>query len=276
MIAAIGLAVALTMTQDVWPGQPVAQSPLPPEAQVSSLPPGFTLDTPTNEGEGPWTKYQDPPLPPGLTFDPPPPPAWQTSPVAGSPEDPYAGFARAVPPAPPGFRIVSELSDAELLAATYRVPSGWEHVVPNGWLWRSYNDQTLVLTQSARQPNHIWARYELKSEQHGLRSVRVLVEVDCAGWRTVNVQSASFSRANLEGLVASSNSIRSWSAAGPDTFGEAILKAACGEQHWRNRPHVSNRGRATFCSPPVSARTGIESYLPPLTPCVGRRVWAGR
>jgi hypothetical protein len=115
------------------------------------------------------------------------------------------------------------------LAALSRLPAGWEHVEPNGWLWKSGNDETLLLTQAARQANHIWARYESKSASEGLRSSRALIEVDCSGWRTRQVQSASFSRANFQGLVESSDSVSSWSAAAPDTFGEAILKAACGE-----------------------------------------------
>ena len=231
MFAAIGLAAALTMVQDVWPGLPVAQSPKPTEAPVSARPSGVTLDQPTNEGEGPWTSYQVPPPPPGFTLVPPvpPPPAWQTAPRVASPDDPYAGFAQVVPPPPPGFRPVSELSDAEILAAALRVPAGWEHVEPNGWLWKGFNDETLLLTQSARQANHIWARYEYKSQREGLRSTRVLIEADCAGWRMRQAQFTSFSRANLQGLVDSNDGVSPWSAAAPGTFGETILEAACGE-----------------------------------------------
>lgn len=230
MIAAIGLALALTMTQDVRPGQPVAQSPKPTDAPGNEMPPAYAPDEPMTDGEGPWTGYQkDPLLPPGLTFDPPPPPAWQTAPGGGSPEDPYAGIARGVLPVPPGFRLVSELSDAELLAHLYRVPAGWEHVEPNGWRWRGRNDETLLLAQPARQPQHIWVRYEHKSEQEGVRSIRHLIEVDCANWRTRQAQSTSFSRSNLVGLLATIDSLSPWSAAAPDTFGEMILEAACGE-----------------------------------------------
>jgi hypothetical protein len=231
MFAAMGLAAALVGAEAVWPVQPVAQSPRPTEAPANTRPPGVALDGPTNQGEGPWTKYQVPPLPPGFTLDPPqsPPEPWLNDPIVGSPEDPYAGFSRVAPPPPPGFRPVSELSDAELLAALYRLPAGWEHAEPNGWLWKGFNEETLLLTQSARQANHIWVRYEYKSQREGLRSTRALIEADCTGWRTRQAQFTSFSRANLQGLVDSNDWVLPWSAAAPGTFGETILKAACGE-----------------------------------------------
>jgi hypothetical protein len=211
---------------------PPAQDPIPASrllGNASALPPGFILEEPTNEAVGPWTKYQVPPLPPGFTLDPPTSPAepWLNDPIVGSAEDPYAGIAQEVPPPPPGFRPVSELSDAELLQAL--LGPGWEGVRPDGWTLISRSSEVLTFFRPARQPRHIWLRVEYSDDASDARSVRSLNEVDCAGGRLRIVSLSTFRLSNLEGPHEGLNEIQSWDYVAPGTHGEALLQTACGE-----------------------------------------------
>ncbi len=218
-----------------WETLPPAQDPVPAGrllGNASVLPPGFTLEEPTNEGAGPWTEYQvpSPPIPPGFTLEPPTSPAepwWLNDPVVGSAEDPYAGIAQVVPPPPPGFRPVSEFSDAELLGAL--IGPGWEGVRPDGWKLMSRSSEVLTFYRSARQPRHIWFRVEYSDVASEYRSARSLNEVDCAGGRLRIVSLSTFSLPNLEGSHEGFDETQSWDYVAPDTHGETMLQAACGE-----------------------------------------------
>ena len=105
---------------------------------------------------------------------------------------------------------------------------GWEHVLPEGWEFQGVGDDSLMFTRPARQPRHIWVRHEKRVKSNGVRSIRVLTEVDCDGWRTRAVQIAYFPDANLEGASDNSGPL-SWTMPGPETLGESVLVAACGE-----------------------------------------------
>jgi hypothetical protein len=234
MFAAMGLAAALFGADAVWPRQPVAQSPRPTEAPSSAQPVSITFVEPVGEGGGPWTKYQVPPPPitPGLSTTPPGQSSsrWTITPAprpgADSPEDAHAEF-RGTPPRPPEVRALSEYSDAELLEAL--LGPGWEGVRPDGWTLMSRSSELLTFHRPARQPRHIWFRVEYSDVASDYRSARSLNEVDCAGGRLRIVSLSTFSLPNLEGPHEGFNEIQSWDYVAPDTHGETMLKAVCGE-----------------------------------------------
>lgn len=216
---------------------PPAQDPIPASrlmGNASVLPPGFTLDEPANQGAGPWTRYQvpSPSVPPGLSTTPPEQSSsrWTITPAprpgADSPEDAHSGFA-GTPPPPPGFRTISEFSDAERLEAS--LGPGWEGVRPDGWTLISRSSEMLMFSRPARQPQHIWLRVEYSDNASESRSVRSLNEFDCAGGRLRIVSLSTFRLSNLEGPHEGLNEIQSWDYVAPGTHGEALLQTACGE-----------------------------------------------
>lgn len=221
-----------------WETLPPAQDPVPAGrllGNASVLPPGFKLEEPTNEGVGPWTEYQlpSPPIPPGFSTTPPVQSSsrWTITPAprpgADSPVDPYAGISQVVPPPPPGFRPVSEYSDAELFEALFG--PGWEGVRPHGWKLISRSSEMLMFSRPARQPRHIWLRVEYSDNASESRSVRSLNEFDCAGGRLRIVSVSTFRLSNLEGPHEGLNEIQSWDYVAPGTHGDALLQTACGE-----------------------------------------------
>lgn len=122
----------------------------------------------------------------------------------------------------------SRITDAEILAARRVVYGpGFEHVEADGWNFTDSGTTMLVFTQPARQPRHIWSRWEKKTLGDGVRSSRRLDEVDCAGWRMRTVQITTFSEANLDGYLDSLDEPLEWSSPAPGTLGESLLEAAC-------------------------------------------------
>lgn len=140
--------------------------------------------------------------------------------TAGLVESAACGEGQAVPEA--------RITDAAIFAARRAVYGpGFEHVEADGWNLRGTSDTILVFTRSARQPRHIWSRWEYKTWENGVRSSRRLSEVDCPGWRMRSVQSTTFSESNLSGIADSFNDPLDWSSPAPDTLGESVLEAAC-------------------------------------------------
>jgi hypothetical protein len=109
------------------------------------------------------------------------------------------------------------------------LPPGWEHVVPDGWVWLDHSDRWLLFARSAHQTNHIWVRIENKVQIDGVLSTRTLFEVDCTGRRLRSVQHSMFSRANLADITETFDAPWVWTAAPPGTLGESVVVAACDE-----------------------------------------------
>ena len=121
-------------------------------------------------------------------------------------------------------------------AASQQVPSDWEEIAPAGWEfiqmrgWTIVNRQprALVLHKVARQPMHIWVRFELKhqDESTGLRSWSQLVHVDCRGGRTKIVTGNNFSGSNFEGFISVFGPL-DWEYPAPGTVDDLPLLALC-------------------------------------------------
>jgi hypothetical protein len=110
------------------------------------------------------------------------------------------------------------------------LPAGWEHIEPGNWMPTAIGNNSLVLTQPARPPGHIWVRFEDRTpDAHGNLSSQSLEEFDGPGWRTRVVQVTAFRRNNLQGEAVSGNDAQPWLVPSPGTIDEAILKHACGE-----------------------------------------------
>jgi hypothetical protein len=144
-------------------------------------------------------------------------------------QDPYAGIATPVqiPPPPPGYRLIED--GTEWPGRLIQLAPPFDYIEIEDWTSLGGGTEVMVLTRTARQPRHIWARWEHLVPVNEVRSVRTLVEADCAGWRSRTVQQSTFSRPNLEGLIETVDTLRPWSAAAPATLGEAVLAAACDE-----------------------------------------------
>ena len=145
-------------------------------------------------------------------------------------QSPFAGMAASVqvPPPPPGFRIVEQ--EPEWPGQLARLAPPFDYIDIGDWTSRGVGGTELtLLTQAARQPNHIWVRWEYLAPSNGVRSARDLVEVDCETWRTRIVQHTTFSRANLAGLIQTVDVPQTWSAQAPGTLGELVLETACAD-----------------------------------------------
>jgi hypothetical protein len=99
-----------------------------------------------------------------------------------------------------------------------------------GWTFVDSNHETLVFLMEARQPMHIWVRYESKTPlSNDIRrfSWRNLVQVDCSNWRRRNLNSAYYERNNLSGSVFLDEQPDDWIYPGPDSFAEIPLVVLC-------------------------------------------------
>lgn len=120
-----------------------------------------------------------------------------------------------------------QISDAELAARRAVYGPGFEHVEAEGWTFLSSNNNTVTFVQLPHQPRIIWSRVESKTRRDGVRSKRVLNEVDCAGRRIRPVTVETYFEANLDGLVETLNDASDWISPAANTMGERILNAAC-------------------------------------------------
>jgi len=120
-------------------------------------------------------------------------------------------------------------------AASQQVPSDWEEIAPAGWEfiqmqgWTlvSRDEDTLVFHKAARQPMHVWVRFEkMRPFPSGLRSWSHLVQVDCSGGRRRNVTGNNFSGSNLEGFISAFGP-EDWTYPEPGSRGEFPLIALC-------------------------------------------------
>ncbi len=110
-----------------------------------------------------------------------------------------------------------------------QLPPGWEFIQLRGWTYIQPGNDYIVLMMAARQPNHIWVRYETKSASSAstFRSWKELIEVDCNGWRIRAVESDIFSEHNLEGLIVRPYQEGRWMVPTPNTTGELPLLGLC-------------------------------------------------
>jgi hypothetical protein len=114
-------------------------------------------------------------------------------------------------------------------AASYLpLPAGWEFIELQDWTLVDADDDILVFVQAARQPMHIWVRWEKKRAlPTGLRSWRDLVQVDCSGGRTRLVTNQAFNASNLEELVGPAGEAAPWTFPAPGSRAEIPLLVLC-------------------------------------------------
>lgn len=114
-------------------------------------------------------------------------------------------------------------------AADRQLPAGWEFIEVMDWVWvgGDAGGTSLMFIRRARQPDHIWIRYELKSPTPaGARSWNHLVQVDCSGGRTKVVSGSSFSENNLLDFRLDS-APEDWRYPSPGTRGDFPLQLLC-------------------------------------------------
>jgi hypothetical protein len=116
-----------------------------------------------------------------------------------------------------------------VLALIFALQANWWDALPRkGWTVVGGDDAVAIFIQPGPRPSLHWQRFERRTADLGVRSSRVLVEVDCAGGRSRYIQDTYFSQPNLEGsVVDTSNTIGDWSYVEPGTLGEGFLRAAC-------------------------------------------------
>lgn len=145
----------------------------------------------------------------------------------------YALTAQTViPPPPSGFEVfpeVSQMSDAELIMLIGLPDNAPSDIETGDWSYRGRSTAAGVymFIRGAQQERMIWVRYEYTSPSAPSRSIRSLVEMDCAGLRTRTLQTSGFTGRNLQGNVETGHPIQAWEYAAPDTFASLQLEAAC-------------------------------------------------
>jgi hypothetical protein len=119
------------------------------------------------------------------------------------------------------------------------VPGPWTGIPlePNGWTAFSGSADTWVfyrlpVLRPASAFPRIWVRYEYPAMQTSTyppyRSSVELVEIDCAGDRSRNLQQDTFPQNNMDGGAGLSiNAPGAWSYDIPGTVGEALHKVVC-------------------------------------------------
>lgn len=192
MFAAMSLVASLAMTLENWPVKPVTGLPKSTAVAPAVSPSHFTPDGPGNDREGTGTRYQDPP-----------------------------------PRPPQGFTLVEPEPERRIT----RLTPPFDIIEVGDWVPRGGGTDVFLLTQRARQPGHIWVRWEyLAPALDEVLSVRDLTEFDCGSWRTRIVQQTLFSQSNLQGEPDTTGySFAQWEFAAPGTLSEAILEAACSQ-----------------------------------------------
>lgn len=101
-----------------------------------------------------------------------------------------------------------------------------------GWAWQGDADdgQSALFFRPARQRGQVWLRFEGTPEAlSGSGSIRVLIEIDCDGWRTKRLQATTFTEPNLAGRATALNEPAGWTAAPPDSVAEQTLEYGCGD-----------------------------------------------
>lgn len=100
----------------------------------------------------------------------------------------------------------------------------------NGWTRRGLasNGESLLFTKAGPRPNMIWTRQEFRVPEAQTQAVSVvnLIEVDCQGRRSRNVQSTDYLGPNTSGR-SNSWGEQPWRYPLPGTLGDAVLKYAC-------------------------------------------------
>jgi hypothetical protein len=117
-----------------------------------------------------------------------------------------------------------------VLALLFAIQAHWTDPMPtHGWIFVGASDDNAVFIQPGPRPTLHWRRLELRRAQStGLRSVRSLIQVDCAGGRSRSIQRADYSQPNLDGpTMATDSSIGDWTYDGPGTLGGSFLEEAC-------------------------------------------------
>ena len=112
-------------------------------------------------------------------------------------------------------------------ASAQAIPPGWEFIQLKDWTYAASTENLIVFFMVARQPMHIWARYEFKRpDPSGLRSWTELVQVDCSGGRTKVVTGNQYSGSKLEGHIRAFGP-DDWTYPRPGSFGDSPLMALC-------------------------------------------------
>lgn len=103
--------------------------------------------------------------------------------------------------------------------------------VDNGWTRRNLttDGSTLLFTKPGPRTGMIWTRQELRNVEPTFQTLSVvtLVELDCVGRRSRNVQGTDFTGKNLSGTSTTWDGT-SWRYPLPGTMAEAILDFGCG------------------------------------------------
>lgn len=107
----------------------------------------------------------------------------------------------------------------------------WGEVEAGSWTYEaaSADGNTIMFSREGSAPaGHRWFRYEYKPNTNPpLRSLRSLVQADCATGQTITIQSEWFSGANLRGQGTVEVQGQGWNYPAPDTFQEIQMSIIC-------------------------------------------------
>ncbi len=113
-------------------------------------------------------------------------------------------------------------------ASGQAIPPGWASIETQGWTFVDFDHETLMFVRAARQPMHIWTRFESKTPLvEDKFSWRSLVQVDCSNWRRRTLNSSYYERNNLSGSAFLDDQPEDWIYPAPDSFGEVPLLVLC-------------------------------------------------
>lgn len=125
--------------------------------------------------------------------------------------------------------LAISLAVAMTLAVQEAPPAAFDYVERGNWTYLSVSadGDTANYAQRARQGGMVWLRSEyLTTEEWGVRSYRILVEIDCPAWRYRALQDTFFLEPNMRG-EARSGAETVWAYAAPNSLGERALEFGC-------------------------------------------------
>lgn len=106
----------------------------------------------------------------------------------------------------------------------------WDGIRQDGWTYRgeATSRDLIFFTRPAPQGrDRLWIRFEnAASRREDFRSVRAIVEADCANGRLRSLQTTGFSNPNLEGQSVSRQS-EDWFYPAPGTMHETAYDLLC-------------------------------------------------
>jgi hypothetical protein len=131
---------------------------------------------------------------------------------------------------------LAEVIFSSTIASAQPSDGSWAGIslAPEGWTYLGWTDQTQVFARPpiVREANgylRVWIRWELVRPHDSVSSFAALSEYDCALRRTRNIQVVEYSDRNLQGSVVSRLPQEiNWTYDSPETLGDLIEKAVCG------------------------------------------------